>query len=163
MAYRHAEWHPLQPRRVKLAAELIRRTGLAEFAELLAPRTATDAEVGLVHSADYIDLVRRLGHSEELTRSEMFRAAASGFASEDNPVFPQMHEASALVAGAAVHEGRADHAFNPAGGLHHAMREMASGFCVYNDVAVVTAWLKEKGHRVAVVDVDVHHGDGTQA
>jgi acetoin utilization protein AcuC len=43
------------------------------------------------------------------------------------------------------------------------MREMASGFCVYNDVAVVTAWLREKGHRVAVVDVDVHHGDGTQA
>ena len=99
----------------------------------------------------------------------MFRAAASGFASEDNPVFEQMHEASALIAGGsivageAVHEGRADHAFNPAGGLHHAMREMASGFCVYNDVAVVTAWLRERGHRVAVVDVDVHHGDGTQA
>jgi len=176
MAYRHADWHPLQPRRVKLAVDLIRSMGLAGFAELLAPRQATDAEVGLVHSQEYIELVRRLGHregrpgqGEGLSRADRFRAAASGFASEDNPVFEQMHEASALIAGGsivageAVHEGRADHAFNPAGGLHHAMREMASGFCVYNDVAVVTAWLRERGHRVAVVDVDVHHGDGTQA
>jgi len=169
MAYRHADWHPLQPRRVKLAVDLIRSTGLAEFSELLPPRHATDAEVGLVHSPDYIELVQRLGHGEELSRADLFRAAASGFASDDNPVFDQMHEASALIAGGsivageAVHEGRADHAFNPAGGLHHAMREMASGFCVYNDVAIVTAWLREKGHRVAVVDVDVHHGDGTQA
>ena len=169
MAYRHADWHPLQPRRVQLAVELIRSTGLAEFADLLAPRLATDAEVGLVHEPGYIELVRRLGHGEELGRADLMRAAAAGFASDDNPVFPQMHEASALIAGGsvvggeAVHEGRADHAFNPAGGLHHAMREMASGFCVYNDVAVVTAWLREKGHRVAVVDVDVHHGDGTQA
>ena len=169
MAYRHADWHPLQPRRVKLAVELIQSTGLAAFSDLIAPRHATDAEVGLVHDPEYIDLVRRLGHGDHLSRAEMFRAAAAGFASEDNPVFAQMHEASALVAGGsivageAVHEGRADHAFNPAGGWHHAMREMASGFCVYNDVAMVAAWLKAKGHRVAVVDVDVHHGDGTQA
>src|ERR1700682_3569564 len=169
MAYRHADWHPLQPRRVKLAVELIQSTGLAAFSDLIAPRHATDAEGGPVPAPEYIDLCRRLGHGDHLSRAEMFRAAAAGFASEDNPVFAQMHEASALVAGGsivageAVHEGRADHAFNPAGGLHHAMREMASGFCVYNDVAIVTAWLRKQGHRVAVVDVDVHHGDGTQA
>ena len=169
MAYRHADWHPLQPRRVKLAVDLIKSRGLAEFAELLAPRHASDTELALVHSPDYIKLVWRLGHGKSISRVDGFQAAAAGFASEDNPVFEQMHEASALIAGGslvageAVHEGRADHAFNPAGGLHHAMRELASGFCVYNDVSVLTAWLRESGHRVAVVDVDVHHGDGTQA
>ena len=168
-AYRHADWHPLQPRRVKLTFELINQTGLGEHAELLKPRQATAEEVGLVHDAGYIELVKKLGHGDELSRAEILRAAVAGFASEDNPVFPEMHEASALIAGGSivagetVHEGRADHAFNPAGGLHHAMREMASGFCVYNDVAIVTAWLKRQGHRPAVVDVDVHHGDGTQA
>ena len=168
-AYRHADWHPLQPRRVKLTVELIRETGLAAQAELLQPRQAGEAELNLVHSPDYVELVKKLGHGEELTRQDLFRATAAGFASQDNPVFPDMHEASALIAGGslvaaeAVHSGRAAHAFNPAGGLHHAMREMASGFCVYNDVAIAAAWLRQQGHRVAVVDVDVHHGDGTQA
>jgi acetoin utilization protein AcuC len=81
-----------------------------------------------------------------------------------------MHEAGALVAGAsvaaaeAVHRGGALHAFNAAGGLHHAMPARASGFCVYDDPAVAIAWLLREGiERIAYVDVDVHHGDGVQA
>jgi len=169
MAYRHAEWHPLQPRRVQLAVEQIQACGLDALATMLEPRLATDEELIKVHDSRYLDLVRRLGHGDALSRAEQFHAAAAGFASSDNPVFERMHEASALIAGgslvaaATVHEGRASHAFNPAGGLHHAMRDRASGFCVYNDVAVAAAWLRDQGHRVAVVDVDVHHGDGTQA
>src|SRR6202044_4273135 len=87
-----------------------------------------------------------------------------------DPVFPRMHEASALVAGAtlaaarAVWHGEALHAANIAGGLHHAMRRSASGFCVYNDPAIAIRWLLEAGaQRVAYVDIDVHHGDGVQA
>ncbi len=168
MAYRHAQWHPLQPRRVKLAVEQMSACGLLEFASVVAPREATGAELALVHSPAYIALVERLT-SPDLSRPDIAAAAAAGFASEDNPVFPDMHAASALIVGGSlvamesVHEGRAEHAFNPAGGLHHAMRSAASGFCVYNDVAVAAAWLRDAGHRVAVVDVDVHHGDGTQA
>jgi acetoin utilization protein AcuC len=81
-----------------------------------------------------------------------------------------MHEAGALVAGAslvaaeAVAEGTALHAFNAAGGLHHAMPSRASGFCVYDDPAIAIAWLLRRGiHPIAYVDVDVHHGDGVQA
>jgi acetoin utilization protein AcuC len=81
-----------------------------------------------------------------------------------------MHEAGALVVGASlvaaeeVAEGRLDHAFNAAGGLHHAMPSRASGFCVYDDPAVAIAWLLRRGvERIAYVDVDVHHGDGPQA
>src|SRR5207249_5707700 len=76
----------------------------------------------------------------------------------------------ALVAGAsltaadAVQTGHAEHAFNPAGGLHHAMPARASGFCVYDDPAIAIAWLLANGtERIAYVDVDVHHGDGPQA
>jgi acetoin utilization protein AcuC len=56
-----------------------------------------------------------------------------------------------------------EHAFNPAGGLHHAMAGRASGFCIYNDVALAVARARDAGHRVMYVDLDVHHGDGTQA
>ena len=80
-----------------------------------------------------------------------------------------MHEASALVAGAtlaaaaAMWTGQAAHGVNVAGGLHHAMRRSASGFCVYNDPAIAIRWLLEQGaQRIAYVDIDVHHGDGVQ-
>jgi acetoin utilization protein AcuC len=81
-----------------------------------------------------------------------------------------MHEASALVAGAtlaaarAVWRGETGHAANIAGGLHHAMRRAASGFCVYNDPAIAIRWMLAQGaQRIAYVDIDVHHGDGVQA
>jgi len=68
------------------------------------------------------------------------------------------------VAAESVLEGDAEHAFNPAGGLHHAMPERASGFCVYDDPAVAIAWMLGRGaERIAYVDLDVHHGDGPQA
>jgi acetoin utilization protein AcuC len=80
-----------------------------------------------------------------------------------------MHEASLEVCGAsvaaarAVWEGTVIHAFNPAGGLHHAMPDRAAGFCVYDDPAAAIRWLLANGtDRVAYIDVDTHHGDGVQ-
>jgi acetoin utilization protein AcuC len=99
------------------------------------------------------------------------RAGGPGYGLDtpDNPVFPGMHEASALVVGATVAaaeevwSGRARRAVNIAGGLHHAMPDRASGFCVYNDPAAAIARLLDRGaERIAYVDVDVHHGDGVQ-
>ena len=95
--------------------------------------------------------------------------ARRGLGSEDNPTFEGMHEAAAHVVGASVEAarrvwtGEVDHAANIAGGLHHAMPDRASGFCIYNDVAVAIRWLLDNGaERVAYVDVDVHHGDGVE-
>jgi acetoin utilization protein AcuC len=69
-----------------------------------------------------------------------------------------------LMGAQAVHDGTVDHAVSLSGGLHHAMRASAAGFCVYNDIAVAVSWLLEQGvERVAYVDVDVHHGDGVQS
>jgi acetoin utilization protein AcuC len=164
--YDHGPYHPLRPARVILTRELIHAYGLMDGSRVVetAARDASEDELMLVHTPRYIDAVKRAGHGDESIWWDFVTQPA------DNPVFPQMHEAASRVAGAsivaaeAVISGRAAHAFNPAGGLHHAMAERASGFCVYDDPAIAIAWLLSSGaERVAYVDVDVHHGDGPQA
>jgi acetoin utilization protein AcuC len=153
--------HPLAPVRVELTIALAREFGLlsAPGVTVAAPAPATEAALETSHDRAYIEAVRT-GAAD----------LAYGLGTPDNPVFPGMHEASALVAGAslaaaeAAWSGGAEHAVNVAGGLHHAMRGMASGFCVYNDPAIAISWLLSQGaDRVAYVDIDVHHGDGVQA
>ena len=157
--------HPLAPVRVALTIELARQLGVlsAPSVTMVSPPPATDAELATVHDDDYIAAVRQAGRS--LAPDLRF-----GLGTEDDPVFEGMHEASALVAGAtlaaaqAVWSGSALHGASVAGGLHHAMRRAASGFCVYNDLAVAIKWLLAAGaERVVYVDTDVHHGDGVQA
>ena len=164
--YDHGREHPLRPERVLHTWSLIRACGLLDLPTVstLGCRAATDAEIELVHSPAFVDATRRAGHGEEGPWSRF------GYGPGDNPIFPDMHEAGALVAGAsltaaeAVLDVRATHAFNAAGGLHHAMPNRASGLCVYDDPAIAIAWLLEAGvERIAYVDVDVHHGDGVQA
>lgn len=161
--YDHGPQHPLRPVRVMLTRELISAYGVLDGVEEIPMRLATDDELRLVHTGAYIDAVKRAGAGEP---GDWMRY---GFGPGDNPIFPEMHRASARVAGGslaaaeAVVEGNAEHTFNPAGGLHHAMPERASGFCVYDDPAIAIAWMLEHGvERVAYVDVDVHHGDGPQ-
>ncbi len=169
MAYRLADDHPLRPERVRYTVEKIQQFGLDRLARVVAPRPATDEEIMLCHSPTYLELVKRLSEPDGASRAGRAEIVAAGFGSPDNPIAEGMHRACAYVVGAsvqaaeAIHQGVAEHVFNPAGGLHHASRDRASGFCVYNDVAVAVAWLRRHGHRVAYVDVDVHHGDGTQA
>ena len=164
--YDHGPGHPLRPQRVLLTWDLIRHLGMLDrpTVETLSCRIATDEEIGLVHTAEFIDATKRAGEGQPGDWSRF------GYGPGDNPIFPRMHEAGALVVGASlvaaqeVVEGRLDHAFNAAGGLHHAMPSRASGFCVYDDPAVAIAWLLRHGaERIAYVDVDVHHGDGPQA
>lgn len=158
--------HPLRPERVLLTYRLIEEYGIVDGDRVRkAPaRGATDEEILLVHTRPYLDAVKMAGRGKRGPWWEF------GFGPGDNPVFPHMHEASARVAGAsiaaaeAILSGRANHVFNPAGGLHHAMPSRAGGFCVYDDPAIAIAWLQSQGvGRVAYVDVDAHHGDGPQA
>ena len=157
--------HPLAPVRVALTMALAGDLGVlsAPPVSMFAPPPATDTELATVHDDDYIAAVRLAGRT-------LMPNAEFGLGTSDNPVFEGMHEASALVAGAtlaaaqAVWSGSALHGASIAGGLHHAMRRAASGFCVYNDPAIAIRWLLAAGaERVAYVDVDVHHGDGVQA
>jgi acetoin utilization protein AcuC len=164
--YDHGPQHPLRPQRVLLTRDLIRAYGLVDGKRVreTPARDATEEELLLVHTERYLDAVKGAGSGKP---GDWWKF---GFGPGDNPIFPQMHEASTRVAGAsvvaaeAVLSGRSQHAFNPAGGLHHAMPERASGFCVYDDPALAIAWLLQQGaNRIAYVDVDVHHGDGPQA
>ncbi len=150
--------HPLDPVRVELTMALARDLGVLNRPGviLLRPEPADEAALTRVHDAGYVQAVRAGGPGH-------------GLDTPDNPVFPGMHEASALVAGATlaaaeeVWSGRARRAVNVAGGLHHAMPDRASGFCVYNDPAIAITRLLDRGaERIAYVDVDVHHGDGVQ-
>jgi acetoin utilization protein AcuC len=92
----------------------------------------------------------------------------AGIGPGDTPAFAGMHEASASVAGGslrameAILRGDVWHAFHPGGGLHHAMPDRASGFCVYNDPALAIQRARDARHRVLYLDFDVHHGDGVE-
>jgi acetoin utilization protein AcuC len=157
--------HPMSPVRVDLTIRLARATGVLDLPHLsvVPAPTASDDDLARVHTAEYIDAVRRISASPQL------RDLAHGLGTEDNPTFAGMHRASAHIVGATleaarhVWEGTALHAANITGGLHHAMAASASGFCIYNDPAIAIRWLLDQGaSKVAYVDVDVHHGDGVQ-
>jgi acetoin utilization protein AcuC len=161
--------HPFSPKRWVLTHTLIEAMGLAssEDVRIVEPHAASDADLLRVHSAEYVAAVKRL--SNEPTPEELREAPRWGLGSEDNPVFAGMHEATALLVGGTlraaelVMSGEVTRAFNVAGGLHHAHRDRASGFCVYNDLAVAIAWIREKYRaRVLYIDYDAHHGDGVQ-
>lgn len=158
--------HPLAPIRIDLTMRLARSLGLLDLpaVDLVPAPVATDDEIALIHSEEYIEAVRRL--SADPGGSDL----AHGLGTEDDPVFAGMHAASAHIVGAtlraarAVWSGSASHGLSISGGLHHAMADSASGFCVYNDPAIAIAWLLAQGaQRVAYVDIDAHHGDGVQA
>ncbi len=175
--YHFGPGHPLAPVRLELTMRLAHEFGLwtRPGVTVAAPDLATDAELELVHDARYIAAVRTVsGWAEELgargLEASQFRYARTfGLGTGDQPVFPGMHQASALVTGAtlaaarAVWSGSAEHGASIAGGMHHAMAAHASGFGVYDDPAIAIAWLLAHGaERVAYVDNDAHHGDGVQ-
>ncbi|GAA4223564.1 acetoin utilization protein AcuC [Actinomadura meridiana] len=164
VSYDFGSGHPMNPVRVELTMALARELGVLNRPNVRVSRFegADDKLLRLVHEEPYIAAVKQAGATGQPDLRH-------GLGTADNPVFPGMHDASALVVGAsvaaaeAVWTGRAEHSANISGGLHHALSGAASGFCVYNDPAIAIAWLLENGaERVAYVDIDVHHGDGVQ-
>jgi len=165
LGYDFGPTHPMSPVRLDLTMRLARELGLldAPGVTLVEPETAPDEVLRTVHSSEYIRAVRE---------ASLFGAqprGAFGLGTGDVPAFWRMHEASARIVGGslaaalAVWRGELDHGVNFTGGLHHAMPAAASGFCVYNDVAVaIRALLGAGARRVAYVDVDAHHGDGVE-
>ena len=164
-SYDFGPGHPLASVRLDLAIRLSSALGVvgANGLRVITPPVADDDTIARVHAPRYIEAVQRA--SAEPQRAEL----DYGLGTPDNPTFAGMHRAAARVVGASVEaarqvwSGESLHAANLSGGLHHAMPGHASGFCVYNDVAVAIAWLLDNGAgRIAYVDVDVHHGDGVQ-
>jgi acetoin utilization protein AcuC len=166
MAYDLGDGHPMRAVRSRLTAELAEALGV-----LARPgwtrreaEPARPIDLQLAHTESYVALVREADRLPERILGYI------GLGTEDTPVIPGLHDAAAGVVGAtlaacaAVWAGEAQHAVNLSGGLHHAMPGHASGFCVYNDVAVGIADLLASGaRRVAYLDLDAHHGDGVEA
>jgi len=151
--------HPFTERSRGLAVRLL-EASLAEgpagtVGWTRAGKLADRATLSRFHRPEYLDFVE----------------SASGLAKEvlldsgDTPSFPGCYEASARLVQGAVDalDYTLEHlrpAYHPGGGLHHAHPNRASGFCIFNDVAIAVARAVEKGHRVAYIDIDAHHGDG---
>lgn len=164
-AYDFGPGHPMHPSRLDLTHRLAQELGLLDHDDVLvrAVRPATDEELLSVHTPEHLAEVKRVSADPGSARGR------HGVGTDDTPAFAGMHEASALAVGGtllaceAVWSGEASRAVNIAGGLHHAMPEASSGFCVYNDIAVGIRWLLDHGAaRVAYIDLDVHHGDGVE-
>jgi len=158
----------MDPRRLELTVSLIRDLGLVGDArrKILPPGRATDRDLLRVHSDEYLVAVRRASRPGAVADPGLLHY---GLGTEDVPIVPDMHAAARSIVGAtlraaqAVMEGEAVRAYSLAGGLHHAMPDRASGFCVYNDLAVAIHWIQEHyGARVMYIDYDAHHGDGVQ-
>lgn len=164
--YRFRPDHPFNPKRLELTISLIEALGLLDggTCRMVPPRLATDEELLAVHTREYVDAVKRFSGGEAKGG-----AGRWGLGTDDTPIFPGMHDVTALVAGATIRaaelvmSGEVKRAFSIAGGLHHAHRDRGSGFCVYSDLAAAIAWIRrEHQARVLYLDYDAHHGDGVQ-
>ncbi len=159
--YHFGKGHPFQPIRLKLMIDLMNEINLLndENVRCYAPRMASEEDLLAVHSEEYVDMIRRLSKVGE-------GLVDTG----DTPIVKGVYEASRFIVGGSilgadlVMSDEVNHAFNPGGGLHHASKEEGKGFCIFNDIAIATRHLQRNYgvKRVAIIDIDGHHGDGTQ-
>ncbi len=163
--YDYGPMHPLRVVRLKLTFELIKAYGLFDLPSIqfLPTVKASREDLALFHSEEYLQVLKLA--SDGHLRGDAY---VYGLGPGDNPIFPGLFDWSLLITGATlqavdfVAEGKGEVAFNIAGGLHHAMRSRASGFCYTNDPVIGIIRLLNRGMRVAYIDLDAHHGDGVQ-
>ena len=156
-AYGFGEGHPFGPDRMHVFWERMIDCGLDKRVQLRQPQPASDQQILSFHTAAYVEQVRRQSLS------------GNGYLDGgDTPAFSGVFEAAATVAGSVlaalddILAGRCRQAFVPIAGLHHARRDTAAGFCVFNDCGIAIETLRRQYaiRRVAYVDIDAHHGDG---
>ena len=159
--YHFGKDHPFQPIRLKLTIDLMKEMNLlnTESISCHVPRMASEEDLLAVHSEEYVDMIKRM--------SEVGKGLID---TGDTPIVKGIYEATRFIVGGSIQgadlimSDEVNHAFNPGGGLHHASKEEGKGFCIFNDIAVATRHLQRNYgvERVAIVDIDGHHGDGTQ-
>jgi acetoin utilization protein AcuC len=159
--YSFGDAHPFSPVRVEMMLDLLE--ALDHPARVVAPEPATRQDLLRVHSDYYVRRVEALSAGEEVPDCQDY-----GLGTPDTPAFRGMDEAARWLVGGTLHgarlicEGGEKRVLQLGGGLHHARRNYASGFCVYNDLAIAIDYLTGHGLWVAYLDIDVHHGDGVQ-
>ncbi|MGA2262255.1 MAG: acetoin utilization protein AcuC [Acidobacteriota bacterium] len=159
--YAFGEEHPFSPVRVEMTLDLLHALG--HNVQLLEPEPATREDILSVHEDYYVRRVEALSARQGVPDSEDY-----GLDTPDNPAFPGIDEAARWLVGGTlcgarlICESGEKRVLQLGGGLHHARRNFASGFCIYNDLAIAINHLTRQGLWVAYLDIDVHHGDGVQ-
>ena len=159
--YNFGPEHPFSPARLEMLVDLLDALGVWD--EPVDPPVASRDAVLTVHAETLVDQVEAASAGTPHADARQF-----GLDTADVPVFDDMDAATRGLVGGTLHaarlvaQGEASRALQVGGGLHHARRELASGFCVYNDLSVAIHALRQDGYRVAYLDIDVHHGDGVQ-
>jgi acetoin utilization protein AcuC len=157
--YEFGPSHPFKSLRLKLTLELMRALNVLDSRGVKAtePAAASLEDILLFHTEDYVKTVR---YFSQIGYGTLDRG--------DTPAFKGCYDVARLIVGGSIKavdlvmSGKANHAFNIGGGLHHAHPDRASGFCIFNDPAIAVAYLKQKYNlkRIMYLDVDAHHGDG---
>jgi acetoin utilization protein AcuC len=163
--YDYGPTHPLRIIRLKLTYDLIKAYGLVDLpsVQFIPTVKAEEKDLAAFHSEEYLNILKQANEGHLTGNAYSF-----GLGPGDNPIFPGLYNFSLLLAGATlqavdfVADEKGEIAFNMAGGLHHAMRSRASGFCYINDPVIGIMRLLSRGKRVAYIDIDAHHGDGVQ-
>lgn len=166
--------HPMKPWRLTLTKSLVLGYGMHHAMDLYSPRAATREELESFHNESYIKFLSMVKPSniyelypELLTGPQGYTSNVFGVG-DDCPIFDGLYEYCSLYAGASVDAARkltanqSDIAINWSGGLHHAKKSEASGFCYINDIVVAILQLLHYHPRVLYIDIDVHHGDGVE-
>ncbi|GAA5968812.1 hypothetical protein JCM3765_001273 [Sporobolomyces pararoseus] len=163
--YHFGERHPMKPHRLTLTNHLVIGYGLHKKMDMYAPRAATKEELSMFHDSDYVDFLSRVTPENVQQFNQVLTRFNIG---DDCPIFADMYDYCAQYAGASllaarkINQGTTDIAINWTGGLHHAKKSEASGFCYVNDIVIAILELLRIHARVLYIDIDIHHGDGVQ-
>ncbi len=159
--YNLGEGHPFDPLRIELTLDLLKELNLLK--DVVRPEYVPVEILYDIHARNYVEDVERLSAGDNSVDAETY-----GLGTLDNPIVPGMAEAARLQAGGTLLgaklllQEKTKKVLQMGGGFHHAHTSMASGFCIYNDIALAIKEMTKKGWHVAYLDLDVHHGDGVQ-
>ncbi|KAK4683538.1 hypothetical protein P7C73_g6709, partial [Tremellales sp. Uapishka_1] len=159
------ERHPMRPHRMELTNQLVLGYGLHSRMTMHSPRKATEEELETFHDADYVDFLKRVTPKNAAVLTKDWTKFNVG---DDCPVFYdlfsfcQQYAGASLAAARKLSQDSTDIAINWSGGLHHAKKGEASGFCYVNDIVLAILELLRYQPRVLYIDIDIHHGDGVQ-
>ncbi|KAG5683968.1 hypothetical protein PVAND_013223 [Polypedilum vanderplanki] len=161
--------HPMKPHRLIITHELIVKYGLFQKMDVFKPYLATAEDMQEFHSEDYVSFLQSLNATRiSNDMKNLMSRFQIGTKENDCPVFDgvfkfaQISAGGSLAAAAHINDNTADIAINWAGGLHHAKKSQASGFCYINDIVLCILELLKYHPRVLYVDIDVHHADGVE-
>jgi acetoin utilization deacetylase AcuC-like enzyme len=170
--YHFGQIHPMKPHRLAVTNSLVMSYGLHDKLDIYSPRQATKEELGMFHTPEYVDFLSRVTpeNASDLSVEErrVHNIASDNGNNGDCPAFAGIWDFCATYTGSSLSAARtllsetSDIAINWSGGLHHAQKNEASGFCYVNDIVIAILYLLRLHPRVLYIDIDIHHGDGVQ-